>query len=192
MLKKLLILVFIVSMVTQWKLVWGEDFNFRYTKWGMTKEEVFASEEMDPIEKNGDMIKYKTQILGKNVELLYLFVGNKLIGASYKLDENYLNSDHFIKAYTQFKEALMKKYGQPNREITNWINDTYKNVRKKWGLALSLGHIEYAALWKIQSSTIECSLRGENYNILCLVKYSSTEYSHLSEETKKKDTLDPL
>jgi len=126
MLKKLLILVFIVSMVTQWKLVWGEDFNFRYTKWGMTKEEVFASEEMDPIEKNGDMIKYKTQILGKNVELLYLFVGNKLIGASYKLDENYLNSDHFIKAYTQFKEALMKKYGQPNREITNWINDTYK------------------------------------------------------------------
>ena len=96
-------------MVAQVKLSWGDTYNFRYTKWGMTPDEVVASETMEPIEKDEKMIRYKTQILDKNVELLYLFAQNKLIGASYKLDENYLNSERFIKTYTRFKEQLKKR-----------------------------------------------------------------------------------
>jgi hypothetical protein len=159
----------------------------------MTAEEVIASEKkMDPVEKNVNMIKYKTQVLGKNIELVYLFAQNKLIGAFYKLDENYLNSQHFIQTYDEFIEALIEKYGQPNKETTNWLIDTYRNVRNKWGLALSLGHLEYFVLWKTQSTTIECSLREENYNVLCLVEYWSIEYSHLLEEIRKEDKLDPF
>jgi len=172
----------------QWELGWGENYDFRYTRWGMTKEQVMASEEkMDPIEKNENMITYKTQIIGKNVVLYYLFAENKLIGALYRLDENYLNSQHFIQTFFEIKDALMKKYGQPSTEVTNWLNDTYRNVRKKWGLALSLGHVEYASLWKTENSTIECSLREEDYNVLCLVGYWNIEYSRLSEEIEKLD-----
>ena len=111
MLKKIFLTFFIISMVAQVKLSWGDTYNFRFTKWGMTPAEVISSEKMDPIEKDEKMIKYKTRILNKNVELLYLFAQNKLIGASYKLDENYLNSERFIKAYTRFKTELTKKYG---------------------------------------------------------------------------------
>ena len=93
MFKKLFILVFMLSLLTQSKLVWGENYNFRHTRWGMTQEEVIGSEEkMDPVEKTEQLLKFKTQILGKNVELLYLFAQNKLIGSAYKLDDNYLNS----------------------------------------------------------------------------------------------------
>ena len=109
MLKKIFMLLFIVSMVAQVKLSWGDTYNFRLTRWGMTPEEVIASETMAPIEKDDRMIKYNTQILDKNVELLYLFAQNKLIGASYKLDENYINSERFLKTYTQFKRAIEKK-----------------------------------------------------------------------------------
>ena len=159
----------------------------------MTQNEVISAEEkLDPVEKNENVIRYKTQVLNKNVELHYLFAAEKLIGASYKLDENYLSSNHFIQAYLQFKQALMKKYGEPNKEITNWLNDTYKNNRKKWGLALSLGHTEYATFWKTQNSTIECSLREENFNVWCVVEYWSIEYSHLSENIKKEDKIDPF
>ena len=97
MFRKLMAIVFIIALFGQAKLSWSENYNFRYTKWGMTADEVIASEsKLDPIEKSENLIKYKTQILGKHVELIYLFAQNKLIGSSYKLDDNYLNSQHFI------------------------------------------------------------------------------------------------
>ncbi len=99
----------------------------------------------------------------------------------------YLNSDHFRNTYTKFKTALIRKYGQPTEESTDWINDTYKNFRKKWGLALSLGHVEYASSWSTPTTTIECSLREENYYVLCLIEYWSIEYSQLLEEIKKEE-----
>ena len=126
------------------QLCWGENFDLRHTRWGMTKDEVIKSEEkIDPVETTENMVQYKTQIIGYNVELQYLFVEDKLIGAIYKLDDNFINSHRFRSTYTQFKSALSKKYGQPSEDKTNWSNDTFKNDRKKWGLALSLGHVEY-------------------------------------------------
>ena len=193
MFKKLLILIFVFCLLTQSKFGWSENYNFRHTRWGMTQEEVIGSEEkMDPIEKTEHLVKYKTQVLERNVELIYLFAQDKLIGASYRLDDNYLNSQHFIGTYNKFKQALMRKYGQPNEETTNWLNDTYKNERKKWGLALSLGHTEYAASWNTQSTAIKCSLREENYYVLCSVEYRSTDYSDLFEEFNKEVKLDPF
>ena len=193
MLKKLLLLSFMLSLLMQSQFLWGENYNFRYTSWGMSQEAVIDSEEkIDPVEKTDNLIKYKTQILGKNVELIYLFAQNKLIGSSYRLDENYIVSQRFIRTYKRFKQALMEKYGQPEKETTSWLNDTYKNDRNKWGLALSLGHIVYAALWNTPNATIECSLRGEDFYILCLVEYKSKDFSHLFDEINKEDKLDPF
>jgi hypothetical protein len=191
MVKKFLIFVFAISLLVQSRLSWGNEYNFRLTSWGMSQEEVVGSEEkIDPVEKTEHIIKYKTQILGKNVELFYLFAQNKLIGSSYRLDENYLNSRRFIRTYNRFKQALINKYGQPDQEKTNWNNETFKNDRKKLGLALSLGHTEYSSLWNTNNATIECSLRQENYYVLCLIEYRSTVYSHLFEDLNKEDKVD--
>jgi len=192
MLKKYLILFFIVSMVAQAKLSWGDTYNFRYTRWGMTPEEVIASETMAPIEKDETMIKYNTQILDKKVELLYVFAQNKLIGASYKLDENYLNSERFIKTYARFKEELIKKYGPPNKEITHWKNDAFKSDRSKWGIALSLGYLEYFTFWETPGTTVSCGLKEQNYYVLCSVDYWSLEFSNLLEKNKNGDKPNPF
>jgi hypothetical protein len=202
MLKKLAIVIFVLSLFPNAKLCWGDNFNLRLTRWGMTQKEVINSEEkMDPVEITENVVKYKTKILKNSVELHYVFVDNKLIGAIYHLQENYLNSDHFRNTYTKFKNALIKKYGNPVEEKTDWINDTYKNFSKKWGLALSLGHVEYASSWKTISTTIRCSLREENYYVLCLIEYWSIEYAQLLQEIIKDertieikpiDKMDPL
>jgi hypothetical protein len=192
MLKKIFVLFFIISMVAQVKLSWGDTYNFRYTRWGMTPEEVIASETMAPIEKDETMIKYNTQLLDKNVELLYLFAQNKLIGASYKLDENYLNSERFIKTYTRFKEQLIKKYGLPNKEITHWKNDAFKSDRSKWGIALSLGYLEYFTIWETPDTTVSCGLKENNYYVLCSVDYWSIEFSNLLDKNKNGDKPDPF
>jgi hypothetical protein len=179
-------------MVTQVKLSWGDTYNFRHTSWGMTPEEVIASETMAPIEKDEKMIKYNTQILNKNVELRYLFAQNKLIGASYKLDENYLNSERFIKTYTRFKEELTKKYGPPNKEITQWKNDAFKSDRRKWGIALSLGYLEYFTFWETPGTTVSCGLKENNYYVQCSVDYWSMEFSNLLDKNKNGDKPNPF
>jgi hypothetical protein len=172
--KKLITLVFVMGLLSQTGLSWSENYDFRLTRWGMTQNEVVTAEEkMDPVERNENMITYKTQILNRNVLLHYLFVQDTLVGAIYKLDDNYLNSDHFIQAYNQFRQKITKKYGPPSRNATNWLNAAYRHNRKKWGLALSLGHTEYITDWNTQNTRIECSLREQNYNILCLLEYWS-------------------
>ena len=188
---KLLIFIIAVGLLVPLQHSWGEDYDFRLTKWGMTQNDVIAVEEkMDPVERNETLLVYKTKISNKNVLLQYLFIQDKLVGAIYRLDENYLNSDHFIQTYQHFKQKLANKYGSPSRDSTKWFNDTFKNNRKKWGLALSLGHTEYMALWQTPKTTIECSLKEKNLNILCLLEYWSTEHSQLMDQVKKEEKIE--
>lgn len=192
MFKKCLVLFFLMGMIAPVTSSWGDTYNFRYTTWGMTPEEVLASEAMAPFEKNDKMIKYKTRILDKKVELLYLFAENKLIGASYRLDENYINSERFIKIYNRFKEELINKYGSPKKEITHWKNDAFKSDRYKWGLALSLGYLEYFTYWEAPGTTVSCGLKEQNLYVLCSVDYWSMEFSALLEKDKHKEKLNPF
>ena len=193
MCRKILVLVFITSISVQAKLSWSENYTFRYTRWGMTAEEVIASEsKLDPIEKSENLIKYKTQVLGKNVELVYLFVQNQLTESSYKITENYLSSQHFITSYRKLKTALAKKYGPAKVDEINWQNEAFRNIRSKKGLALSLGHVEYYSSWETPNTTISCSLKEDNYYVLCSVMYRSKEFSVLQQGSKKKDEIDPL
>lgn len=193
MYRKLLVISFIITLSVQAKLSWGENYTFRFTNWGMTSEEVIASEsKLDPIEKSENFIKYKTQILGQNVELVYLFADSKLIGSSYILEDNFLNSEHFTATYRKFKGALAQKYGQAKKEKIIWLDDTYRNVSNKRGLALSLGHVEYFAFWETPVTAIACSLKEENFYIKCSVEYSSKELSALQEENKKENKMNPL
>jgi hypothetical protein len=159
----------------------------------MTAEEVIASEsKLDPIEKNANMIRYKTLVLGKKVELVYRFAQNKLIGSSYKLDDNYLNSQHFIATYRSFKNALTRKYGPAKKDKIKWKNNAYRNISNKRGLALSLGHVEYLADWETPDTTISCGLKEVNFYVQCSLEYWSKAFSTLQQNLKKEDKLDPL
>jgi len=193
MLKKLIFLTGVISLFAHASSGWGENYNFRYSRWGMAAEDVIASEtKLDPVESNQNIIRYKTQILGKHVELAYLFSENKLIGSLYKLEDNYLNSNHFLTTYNRFKAALTEKYGAPKEEKTHWTNEAFKNVSQKKGLALSLGQVEYFSDWETPSTKISLSLKEENYYVLCVIEYWSKEFAYLSKEADQEDTIDPF
>ena len=193
MLRKLLLPVFMLILLTQSNIGWTEEFNFRHTRWGMSQADVISSEgKLVPVEKTENLIRYKTRVLSRNVELIYFFAMDKLIGSTYKLDDNFLNSQHFLSTYRNFKQQLTRKYGQPDTETTIWLDDTYRVNPRKWGLALSLGHTKYAAVWHTNDSTIESSLTEDNNYVMCLVEYKSTEYLDLFAELSKENIVDPF
>lgn len=193
MFKKLIFLICIIGLFAHARSGWSENYDFRHTNWGMGVKDVVASEtRLEPVESNEHIIRYKTQILDKNVELVYLFIQNKLVGSLYKLEDNYLNSNHFFNVHHNFKAALTQKYGLPTADTTQWTNDTFRNVSQKRGLALSLGYVEYLSNWETPRTKISLSLKEKNYSVLCMIEYWSKDYAYLAEEAKKEEIIDPF
>ena len=79
--------------------------DFRSVRWGMTKIEVMANEALKPDSFKGQSITYKTMILGKEMVLVYEFVDNKLVNATYFFP---LNTDQ---DRNDVEAVLLKKYG---------------------------------------------------------------------------------
>ncbi|MGX9367451.1 hypothetical protein ACTVJH_15655 [Desulfoplanes sp. PS50] len=166
------------------------DFTFRKTKWGMTTEDVKASEPLQIAKEDEGILGYKTSVLGKNVFVVYFFIDNQLTRARYALVESHSNKNDFITDYEDFKKILMKKYGNPFKDESFWRNDLYKDDYSHWGTAISLGHLIYFSNWKTEDTEISNMLMGENYDISCIVEYSSTNLKEIEKKAKEKKAFE--
>ncbi len=166
------------------------DYNFRKTKWGMSIAQVKSSEPLKVVKEDKDLLVYKTIVIGKNVFLVYIFVDNQLVRARYVLAESHTNKNDFISDYNDFKEILTKKYGKPKQDETFWRNDLYKDDYYHWGTAISLGHLVYLSSWETQDTEITLILTGENYDISCIVEYSSKKLREIEKKAQEKKALE--
>ena len=114
----------------------------------MSRSEVSSSENSNPIYQENDILSYDSSIDGKDVAVIYYFSNNKLYRARYILQENHSNKNDFISDFQDFKLLLGKKYGKAEIDGSSWKNELYKNNPEDWGLAISIGHLVYYALWK--------------------------------------------
>ena len=167
----------------------SEDFDFRKTRWGMTVAEVKSSEPLTVAEEGKNYLGYKTQVIGKNVLVIYIFADNQLVRSKYMLAESHTNKNDFITDYDDFKEILQKKYGKPSLDKIFWKNDLYKDDHSDWGIAISLGHLIHLSKWETQDTEIIDILTGENYKITCGVEYASKNLKSIEKKEKEKKAL---
>jgi len=168
----------------------ADDFTFRKTKWGMTPAEVKATEPLKVAEEKEGFLCYKTSVLGKNVFVVYFFTDNQLTRARYVLADSHSNKTDFITDYEDFKTILMKKYGNPAKDESFWKNDLYKDDYSDWGTAISVGHLIYFSTWNTSNTEINNMLMGENFDISCIVEYSSTNLKLIEKEAQEKKALE--
>lgn len=180
--------VFIIIFFTE--LSFADEHAFRKTKWGMSIAQVKSSEPLEVVEENENLLGYKTIVIGKDVFVVYFFVDNKLVRSRYVLAESHTNKNDFIKDYNDFKEILIKKYGQPKKDQSLWKNDLYKDDYSDWGTAISLGHLIYFSGWETQDTEIHNVLLGENYDISCIIEYSSKELNEIEKKAQEKKALE--
>lgn len=167
-----------------------ENFTFRKTRWGMSPEEVKASEPLELAQSSDGMIGYKTRVLEKNVFLVYIFAEKRLVRAKYILAENHSNKTDFIQDYKDFQKILTEKYGKPDEDRVIWKNDLYKNDPDHFGTAIGIGHLGYYSIWQTPDSKIICILHGDNYDVKCEIEYSSKELSQIEKRIEKKKQLE--
>ncbi len=169
----------------------AEEYTFRKTTWGMTKEQVKETEKETPYEHERGL-RYEDRILGFDCTLLYIFVEGKLVRTKYIITEEHSNDNQYIMDYDTLKAALIKKYGEPSESNQLWKNDLYKDDSQDWGLAISIGHLVDYARWETLQTDIVIGLYGDNYEVALEIQYSSKELKELEKKEEEKEALDVL
>ncbi len=191
---KIFIKIVIVCFVTVFfaQTSFANEYNFKKTKWGMSKSQVKSSESLKIHQNTKTTLLYKTSILNKKVLLGYTFVDNQLVSTGYLLAESHSNNNSFISDYEDFKKTLTKKYGKPKADRIVWKNDLYKDTYSSWGMAISVGHLVYLSSWELEDTIIDNILMGDNFKITHMVRYNSKKLKELEEKDEEKKALDAL
>jgi len=119
-----MILSILCFLIFSMLFAFAEEYAFRQTKWGITKEEVENSEYSKLIGDYEDNLIYKAFIFDFDCDVYYFFEDGKLRSAEYNfgLFEPIENARY---VYNSFKEILIKKYGIPLEEkekLEKWDN----------------------------------------------------------------------
>lgn len=157
------------------------EFDFRQAKWGMSKEQVVASEGK-PASDTPDRLLYQTDVAGLKAAMTFEFVNGKLAKAGYALMEKYVEPNQYIINGARWVEGLKEKYGEPKPD-TQWLNDLYRNDQKKWAFAISAGHLIVRNSWETERTKIQHIIAGQNFEISVGLYYTSKE---LESDLEKK------
>jgi hypothetical protein len=149
------------------------EFDFRRTNWGMTRDEVKATEFGEPAESDENLIVY-TDVVGGYMEALvaYVFADGKLVQAKYLFLEEHADPSNYISEYERVKQTLTLKYGPPKSDEEIWHNNTHKDMLGEWGLAVKFGHLAYRAGWETGTTEIVSVLNTNGKDIVFGVVYS--------------------
>ena len=154
-----------------------QDFDFRQTNWGMTMNEVLTTESLKVVSNENNRVFYQTSILNKDCYLFYYFENdNKLSSAGYFFDIKHTNPNDYIEDYLKLQDSLCSKYGEPITNKIVWKNNLYRNNQQFWGLAISMGHLQYKSTWETITTKISLNLYGDNYQNNLMIVYSDKNY----------------
>lgn len=183
--------VFIVLVLFSAVCHGQDEFDFRHTHWGESKENVKKSEEGNKVVYDGDNIFVtKDTIDGLDCEVVYLFIDDKLVRTKYMIKEKYSNKNMYIAKYDDLVSLLSKKYGKGKK--TSIISDQYKRKGADLGVGIGVGKVHFATEWKNKKSEIDVVLTGNNFDITLVIEYESTEFAPLEAAKKQKKTLEKL
>ena len=185
--KKLIFLFIIIFIIPS--IVLAQDFDFRKTKWGFTKNQVKSVESAESIMDEGNILGYSTTVADLECSLGYYFGDNSLYKGAYIFGEEHSNKSDYLSDYIKLKLLLKEKYGEPQTDEINWKNDLYQDDTADYGLAISIGHLELYCIWENEKTSIQLVIEGDNYEIALKAIYTSKS---LSEEVKKKNQKNVL
>lgn len=166
----------------------ADRFTFRKRKWGMTRQQVAASESPMKIETadGGTKIGGFLTIDGRKMGVLYDFADDRLARASYVLAEKYNEPTAYMAVLRSIEDALTEKYGPPVRNILRWDDDLYKNNPDRYGIALAAGHLLLGHEWETGETKIVTVAHGQNFSITLMVRYTSKQFEAALTETDNR------
>jgi hypothetical protein len=168
----------------------GGEFSFRKTTWGMSGEQVKASEDSLPTGERPEVITYRGEVEGIPVIVGYLFDGDKLTKAGYLMQGSYEDPNSYISDYNKVKDFLINEHGTPAQDEVVWGEGEKVEDPGKFGEAVCGGKLRYSTIWADGVTAIRHSLDGEAGKCKHGVMFESMEY-HINKPIENNDAALP-
>jgi len=179
-------ILFLAALCT---LYAGQEPDFRKAAWGMTQDQVKATETTPPAEVTesaGEVVlRYETA----SSRLLYIFADNKLVRGKDISKAMHEEPNDFIADFAALEPLLLEKYGAPTADRAIWENDLFQQERLPYleqdrahasdilpsdrftGLSVSLGYLKMYTERTTARTRIIHALTGADNHILHQVEY---------------------
>ena len=161
--------------------------DFRNADWGMSMEEVKASEKLELQLEQPGMLEYKAMLFGERVDVTYGFIDGALAWGRYLNEEEYTDNNHYLRFYDQLTGALTEKYGPPTRVEAEYGSDSIRDNPDTWAAALGAGKLGKAMQWDTGATTITAVLYNYSIEIACFVEYRSRQHSDAVDEQRRRE-----
>lgn len=158
--------------------------HFRQARWGMSKEQILKLEGEPSHQENLDgldIIGFQQKVMDMSCLIQYIFAENELIRAKYIFLEKHKYKNQYIGDYKKIKDWLIEKYEQPEEDNITWRDTLFKEDYSKWGLAVSLGHLEYSSQWRAPETEILLKLSGEDIKVSLEVEYTEVIFKDIDK-----------
>jgi hypothetical protein len=162
-------------------------FDFRHTRWGMSRAEVLASEDDDPIYSSNNRLLYATSVIDKRVMLEYHLGNDQLYRTRYVLSESHVVDNKYVADYRDIQSVLTAKYGKPKKQENIWKKGVAKRADLQPGVQVAIGNLSMVSSWETPDVLIVARLSGKDFKINCDVTYTSKAFYSLARKFDKTD-----
>ncbi len=163
------------------------EFDFRKARWGMSKEEVMASERSKLIFDNENSIEYRTFIGELQAQANYKFQNDKLIRGGYYFLKEYEDKNEYIQAYEQLKERMVEAKGPPAIDKIVEMNPSAQIDPENKGQAVCDGSLIYGSQWNYPGSDIQLVFRGDGENCYLTITFLKSIPDEPAEESTQEE-----
>jgi len=135
--------------------------SFRKSSWGMTPEEVKATESAIPISDNEMVVLYQETFLNMPTKMGYVFKDGKLIKGAYLFEESFENPDDYILRYEKIKNSMISDLGPPSLDEIKWVDEDSRQQEVS-GAEVCEGKVIYKSEWVEEDTFVLLLLEGAN------------------------------
>ncbi|GJM14731.1 MAG: hypothetical protein DHS20C13_00580 [Thermodesulfobacteriota bacterium] len=135
--------------------------SFRKSNWGMTPEEVKATESAIPISDNENLVLYQETFLNMPAKMGYVFKDGKLIKGAYLFEERFENPDDYILSYEKVKNSVIIDLGPPSLDEIKWVDEDSSQLEAS-GSEVCEGKVVYRSEWVERDTLVTLLLEGAN------------------------------
>ena len=147
------------------------DYDFRRARWGMSRDEVKASERSKLIFEEENFVEYTMFIGDYQAQVNYKFQDDKLVRVGLYFPKEYEDKNEYITVYEFLKDFMIQSKGTPVIDKVVQINPSEKIDPEQMGQAACDGKVLHGAQWDYPGSDIQLLLRGEEGTCYLTVIY---------------------
>ena len=139
-------------------VLFAQEYDFRKTRWGMTRQEVKESENAKFTNENPVVLSCATELLSYKTIIEYVFgAGGKLCRADFLIRIKKIPGSDYCPAYELFKKDLIDKNGLPDADDLNYRSP--KDFPEPEANVVWKNNCTAKTVWEIRRTTITLTLR---------------------------------